>query len=305
MDKDLIKEKYTEDRVPGLVFLSDRFDVSTRTIERWAQKLGITRRGKQMLGLMEGAKVMVYDLETSGVDARIWWPGKQYVGYKQLQGREPKIITVAWKWLGEDKVHYLTWDKNNDDRKLVEEFVKEYNKSDTVIGVNNDNFDNRWLNGRAFKYGLAINTHIKSMDIQKQAKRLFRLPSYSMDFLAKFLGVTHKQSHEGIIMWEKIEKGTPEEREEYMAKMVEYNIGDIVTTEEIYVKMRKYTRPVTHLGVLKGEEKYTCPNCGGEDLTLFKTQTTTAGTLQRIMTCDKDGTQFKISNTNYIKYLER
>lgn len=304
-DKKFIEKEYNKDRQKSLHILADKFEIHTRTVEKWAQKLGLTKKGKQMLGLAEGVKIMVYDLETSGVNARVWWPGKQYVGYKQLQGREPKIITVAWKWLGENEVFTLTWDENNDDRKLVKGFVEHYNEADAVIGVNNDNFDNRWLNARAFKYGLFINTNIRSIDIQKQAKALFRLPSYSMDFMAKFLDVTNKQPHSGISMWEKIENGTPSERKDALEEMVDYNIGDIITTEEIYIKMRRYMKPKSHFGVLVDKPRWSCPNCGGEEITLFKTVTTAAGTIQRLMTCDKDGTQFKLSNTNYIKYLER
>ena len=64
-----------------------------------------------------------------------------------------------------------------------------------VIGQNNDRFDNRWVNARAAKHNLFVNTFIKSFDIMKQTKRLFRLPSYSMAYIAKFFGLTLKQSH--------------------------------------------------------------------------------------------------------------
>ena len=145
---------------------------------------------------------------------------------------------------------------------------------------------------------------VKSFDIIKHCKRLFRLPSYSMAYIAKFMGITLKQSHEGIVMWDKIEDGTPQEQAEYIQKMINYNVGDIVTTEEMFLKLRKYMGHAMHLGVLEGGEKYSCPACGGTNIELFKVTYTNAGTMQYIMRCLDDDVQFKLSHRNYMKFLE-
>ena len=249
------------------------------------------------------AKVLIYDLETSRVDAKLWWSGKQYVGHKHIKS-EPKIITVAWKWLGDDTVQYLTWDKNHSDKKLVEDFVKIYNQADAIVGVNNDNFDNRWLAARAAKHGVLMSPYVKSFDLQKKAKSVFRLVSYSLDYMTKFFGVSNKLQHEGIEMWDKVEMGTKEEQEEGLKAMVEYNIGDIISTEDLYLVIRKYMKGVTHLGTLTGKPKFTCPECGGDNIELIKTVTTAAGTIQRIMRCKDDDVTYKISNTEYIRFLD-
>lgn len=280
--------------------LSDKYSVTTRTIRNWAKKLGLNLMAQSVESPL---KVLVYDIETSRIKANVWWTGKQYVSHAQLT-EEPKIITVAYKWLGQDNVYHLTWDENHSDEDLMKSFLDVYNSADMVIGQNNDKFDNRWVNARAAKYGLTVNTHIKSFDIMKQAKKLFRIPSYSMDYITKFLGVTHKQSHEGIIMWKMIQEGTVEEQKEYLKKMVEYNVGDIISTEEMYLRLRKYMGHKIHLGVMRGKPKYTCPNCGGDNIKLYKTTVTPAGVIQRVMVCLDDEVQFKISNTIYMKYLE-
>ena len=248
-------------------------------------------------------KILIYDLETSRIPAKVWWTGKQFIGHKQLLA-EPAIITVAWKFLGEDKVHYLTWDEEHSDKKLVEEFCKVYNSADEVVGINNDNFDNRWLAARAAKHNIVMSPHIKSFDIQKKAKSVFRLPSYSMEYMAKYFGVSNKLSHEGISMWDKVEDGNKKEQREGLKAMVEYNIGDIIATEDLYLVLRKYMKGISHLGVLNGKAKFSCPECGGTNLELVKTMTTTAGTIQRVMRCLDDDVTFKISNKNYIKFLD-
>lgn len=277
--------------------LASMFGVTTRTVRNWANSLGLTG-----VELSSDFKIMIYDIETSRVTAKVWWTGKQYVGHKQLT-EEPKIISISWKWLGEDKIHALTWDKNHCDKKMVTKFMKEYNSADMVIGQNNDRFDNRWINARAMKHGLHFNTFVKSFDIMKQTKRLFRLPSYSMDYITKFLNVENKQTHEGIHMWDMIQDGNKKQQKEYLQKMVDYNVGDIVSTEAMYIKLRKYMGHKMHFGVLNGQPKYSSPSDGTLDVKLLRVSSTPAGTLQYIMQSNTDNTQYKISHSAYLQFL--
>jgi len=299
-DLDLIRYGY-QDKSKGRLEiqkeLAEYFNVNKRTIRDWAKKIGISGE------IPKNAKIMVYDIETSRAEGKFWWTGKQYINHTQIT-KDPRIISICWKYLGDDKVHQLTWDEYQDDESMLKVFLEHFNQCDMVIGQNNDRFDNRWVAGRAAKHNLTYNSYIKSFDIMKQTKRLFRLPSYSMAFIAKFFGLTLKKSHEGILMWEMIEDGTPEEQKEYLQKMLQYNIGDIVTTEEIYYKLRKYMGHKVHFGVFNGEEKYSCPNCGNTNVSLFKTTYTPAGTIQHIMKCKEDDVMYKISNRDYMKFLE-
>jgi len=248
-------------------------------------------------------KILVYDLETSRINFKRFWTGKQYLSHRDIRGESTRIITVAWKWLGDDKVSHLTWDSNKSDKKLVKEFLKIYNTADQVIGINNDNFDNRLLAARAAKYDLEFNHLIKSFDVQKKAKRAFRLPSYSMAYMAEYFGVSNKLSHEGMVMWDKIEDGTKAEQKEYLKKMIDYNIGDIISTEDLYLRLRKYFTGVTNFATIKGKDRWACPECGSEDVEFYNTTVTSAGTVQRIMKCRTCDTLYKISNTQYIKFL--
>lgn len=288
----------TDSREEAQSILSNHFDVSTRTIRNWANNLGL--EGQQSNA---EARVMIYDIETSRTTAKVWWTGKQYINHKSLKS-EPAIISISWKWLGEDKIHALTWDDNHCDKKMLQEFLVEYNSADMIIGQNNDRFDNRWVNARAMKHNLDIDTHIKSFDIMKQTKRLFRLPSYSMDYITKYLNVENKLTHEGLHMWDMIEDGNKAQQKEYLQKMVDYNVGDIVSTEAMYIRLRKYMGHKVHFGVLNGEEKWTCPIDGSRNVALLKVTATAAGTLQYIMRCNDDGTTYKINNRAYNQYLD-
>lgn len=300
-DKDLILMKYggSQTREEVQTELSIHFDVAERTIRNWANKLEI---GVMAKNLTNPSKILIYDIETSRIPALVWWTGKQYIGHHQLTG-EAKIISIAWKWLGDDKVSDLSWD-DGDDESMMKRFLKEYNKADMVIGQNNDRFDNRWINARAMKHGLDVNVFVRSFDIMKETKRLFRLPSYSMDYITKFLGAENKMKHEGMIMWDKIQFGTPAEKKEYLKKMILYNRQDIVATEDMYLTLRKYMGHKVHFGVLQGGSKHSCPNCGGSNIKLQKATVTPAGTVQRIMKCNDDETVFKFANKQYMNFLE-
>jgi len=280
--------------------LSEEFDVSERTIRTYANDLKLTSNSANI----PNDKVMVYDIETSRVQADVWWTGKQYVNHTQLRN-EPTIISIAWKWIGEDDVYHLTWDENHCDKKMVKEFLIHYNRASMVIGQNNNSFDNKWINTRAAKHRLHVDRFVKSFDIYRMAKRYFRLPSYSMAFMAKYFGLTLKQSHEGLWMWEMIEHGTKEEKEEYLQKMVDYNRGDIVTTEELYLTLKPYFASVQHKGVQSGLPKWSCPVSGSLNVKLLKTIFTEAGTVQRILYCNDSKHQYKVNNKTYMDFLQR
>lgn len=248
------------------------------------------------------SKVLIYDIETSRTPAMVWSTGKQYIRHDQLLD-DPKIITIVAKWLGEDDIFTFVWDKNQSDKKLMKQFLKLYNDADMVIGFNNNSYDNKWINARAMKYGMEVNTHIKSFDIMREAKRLMRIPSYSMDYMCRYFEMEGKYEHSGIKMWDMIQSGTKAEQEKYLQEMCEYNRIDVIRTEELFTRIRRYSSIKVHFGVLEAGDKLTCPNCGSKDIELYKTTTTPAGTIQRVMQCNVDKSQFKMSNSDYINFL--
>lgn len=298
-----IKSKYESDNPRRQVQneLAEAYNVHSRTIRKWATRLRISVEGQSQIN----SRILIYDIETPRLRSELWWSGKQYVNGNDIVD-EPRIISISWKWYGEDKVHAAHWDlESQDDKEMMKLFLEDYNQADVIVGINNDRFDNRWVNARALKHKLQVNSFPRSVDVQKQAKRHFRLPSYSLKYLCGYFDVPHKKlEHEGIIMWRMIQYGTMEERKEYMQKMIEYNVGDIMATEAVFMRLLPFLNLQAHLGVLDGNQKYSCPLCGEtEQIELVNTTSTRAGTIQHIMRCKKDGHTYKISNREYLNWL--
>lgn len=301
-NRQLIIDQYSSNKPRKQVQkeLSDFLNVTKRTIRNYAKELNLGIKASELVD----DKIITYDIETSRIKVDVWSTGKQYINHAQTRS-ETTIISIAWKYIGQDKVYDLRWDENHCDKKMVEEFLKHYNKASMVIGQNNNSFDNKLINTRAAKHRLFVDRYVKSFDIYRMAKRYFRLPSYSMAYMAKYFGLTLKQSHEGIHMWEMIEYGTKEEQSEYLQKMVDYNKGDIVTTEELYMTLKPYFGSVTNTAVKKGLPKWACPVSGSVDVRLLKTIFTEQGTVQRILFCEGSQHQYKVSNKSYMDFLQR
>lgn len=259
------------------------------------------RKAAKKLAKIQPLKILVYDIETTLVEARIWGSGKQYVGHDRI-ANETQILTVAFKWLGSNTMQTLVWKKNND-KKLMEEFLKTYNQADMVMGWNNNQFDNKLINARAMKHGLEVNTFVKSFDIMRQVKKQFKLASYSMAYVSRYLGLGGKLQHNGIKMWDTIQWGTKADAKQELQNMVAYNVQDTQLTEDIYMVLRPYLTHVVHQGVNANKGKCSCPNCATKKTKLYQTQYTAAGTVQRVMKCKKCKTPFKVSNTEYLKTI--
>ena len=273
--------------------ITDPLGTQARKVRGWLQDSNVKS--------IKEPKIMVYDVETTRQKAHVWGTGKQYIRHDQMEG-EQRIITISWKWLGDNKMNSLVWNqKKKCDRKLMKTFLAAYNQADMVIGQNNNAYDNKLINTRAMKYNFDVDTQIKSFDIMKQCKKVFKLDSFSMAYIARYTGLQGKLAHTGIQMWMDVQYGDKKAAKKALKLMSKYNDQDVLVTEEMYFRLRKYLGNIIHIGALVGECKTTCPECGGTNISHYKTTVTQAGTIQHIVRCDDDKVKFKLSNTAYLK----
>lgn len=244
-------------------------------------------------------KRLFYDIETSYNLVKSWRIGYNININMNDIIQERAIITVAYKWAGEEEVTVLSWD-NGCDKKLIEQFMPVLAEADELVGHNVDRYDTKFVTTRALKHGIKALPKYQSTDTLKLAKRHFMFNSNKLDYIAQFLEIGHKTKHRGLDMWDDIILRNDKKA---LEEMIEYNIQDVYLTEEVYNKLMEYSIPKINHQVLTGEMKGKCgcPECGSKKATLVKTYATGAGAKSRLMNCDSCETNYTLSESKYKK----
>jgi len=215
--------------------------------------------------------------------------------------REKKIICICYKWQYEDKVHKLVWDKNQDDTKLIKDFIQVIKHADEIVAHNGDKFDMKELRTRAILTGNLMFPVYRTLDTLKKSRQYFRFASNKLDYIGKVLGLGRKLDHEGMKMWIDI---CEHKDKAQLAKMVDYCEQDVVLLEDVYMAISPYIYHNTNMAVLKGGQKWHCPECASKNVQLSHTDATAMGVIRRHMKCLDCKKFFKISNKTYLYMLE-
>lgn len=245
-------------------------------------------------------KRLFYDIETSYNIVKSWRIGFNINLNMEDIIQERAIITIAYKWEGEEDVTVLSWNKGCD-KKIIEDFVKVMAEADELVGHNVDRYDTKFIMARALKHNIPVLPKYQSTDTLKLAKKHFMLNSNKLDYIAQYLGIGHKTKHRGLSMWDDIIlRNDPKALEE----MIEYNVQDVFLTEQVYHKLMEYSLPKVNHASKQTGNKHTCPQCGSDHAELHKTYISSTGTKTRLMNCLNCSTNFTINNTNYTKFYE-
>jgi DNA polymerase elongation subunit (family B) len=249
----------------------------------------------QKLRSHQTIKRLFFDIETSPNVGYFWRAGyKQNISYENII-QERKIICISYKWEGSEKVHTLTWDKNQCDKEMLEKFVDIANIADELVGHNGDRFDIKWIRTRCVFHRVPMFPKYRTLDTLKKSRGAFYFNSNRLDYIAQYLGVGAKVKHDGFSMWVDVMNGDKKALDD----MVRYCEGDVVVLEDVYHTIKHYVLNNTHAGVITGNFKHSCPQCGNEDAVLLKNNVTAKGTIKRLMECDSCEYVYEISNTAY------
>lgn len=242
-------------------------------------------------------KRLFFDIETSPNVVFSW-----NVGYKLNIPpdnilKERAVICICWKWEGESKVHELHWD-NGDDKELLTKFSFILNSADEIIGHNSDNYDVKWVRTRCIYHGIPMFPDYTQIDTLKLAKAGFRFNSNKLDYIGGFLGVGNKMDTGGFSLWKSI---ILDNDEKAMAKMIKYCKVDVIRLQQIYNKLNVYSKHKTHVGVLMGKNKCSCPNCGSNNYYHQGKVISALGTIKHRMQCKDCHKYYRVSHTEYKK----
>jgi len=236
---------------------------------------------------------LFFDIETSPNIALIWQPGyKISVSHENII-KERAIICVAWKWEGEKRIHYLTWDKNQCDKQLLQEFVEIMHSADEIITHNGDRFDTPWIRTRCLMHDIPMSPDFVSIDTLKAARSKFKFNSNQLNYIAKFLELGQKKPT-GFALWKSI---MLDRDASALKKMVNYCKHDVRLLEQIYEKFSPYLTAKSHRGRYVSD----CPECGSDHTTISNHKTTAAGYKKTQYQCQDCGRYHTIAASRYDK----
>ena len=86
--------------------------------------------------------------------------------------------------------------------------------------------------------------------------------------------------------------------------MVTYCKRDVALLEQVYSRLAAIVPPKSHVGVMAGAEKWSCPHCGGRNIEQHKVKVTARGTKQYQMRCIDDGQYYTIGEPAHASYVE-
>ena len=215
-------------------------------------------------------KELFYDVETAPLPVYVWRLGDQSVRHNQLIRDENgkitfvKIICISYAWNDGGAPKTLVWDKNHDSAAMIKKFDALIAQADVVIGKNSDRFDNKHINThRLLNDGAAIPDWTKHTDdIEKQMRKHFNLPSYSLDYFADLLGVGLKSKMEWDDWIDIVERDDPKK----LKKMIKYCEQDVRITRKVFNKIKTHVTLKLNPNVLSQGEQV-CVHCQSPRIT--------------------------------------
>jgi|SRR5579872_110331 len=215
---------------------------------------------------MANLRVLVFDIETAPMTAYIWALKDQYVDVKQLK---TDWYVLAWgaKWLGDPPSKVIYRDQRNaakieNDKPLLLELWKLLDEADVVITQNGEKFDSPRLNARFMLHGMKPPRPYRHIDTFRLVKKVAAFTSNGLEYLTKKFCVKYKKlSHKkfpGLSLWTECIAGNKRAWEE----MKRYNIHDVLSTEEFYMKIRAWAPESMPTPFLAEKVSILCKTCG-------------------------------------------
>lgn len=210
-------------------------------------------------------RILLFDLETSGILARVFGTRDQNIGLNQIV-EDCHLLSFAAKYLGDPKIFYM--DQRNepvlkDDTKMLKVLSNLLLNTDVVITQNGKSFDEKVLNARITLMGLPAIPKYAHMDTLRMSRGRMKFTSHKLEYMAKALNVECKKLMDrrfiGMDLWNACIANNPEA----WAEMKAYNCADVLALEGVYLKLRPWGVPVD-LNAFYSDSVYRC-QCGAND----------------------------------------
>jgi uncharacterized protein YprB with RNaseH-like and TPR domain len=213
----------------------------------------------------DSPRVAIFDIETLPAVTYTWQLYDQNIGVEQVI-QEISLCSWAAKFLNEAIIYSdclsVSEALTRDEERITRSCWKFLSGVDVLVGHNITNFDNKLMNTFFLKYNLPPLKYIL-VDTLVIAKANFRFSSNKLTFINRILGIRDKISNEGFPLWKKCCEGD----QESLDIMLNYNIGDIYSTEGLFYRFRPYIKNL-NVSLYNEIEEMQCPVCGSKNLNI-------------------------------------
>lgn len=223
-------------------------------------------------------RILIFDIESSPL------LGYAYGIYEQniiKVVREPHLMSFAYKWYGEKKIHchalpdYPLYKKEPyNDRELVKDLHALLDKADIVIAHNGNSFDIKVSNSRFLINKLDPISNYITIDTLREARKRFKFSSNKLTDLAMYAGVGSKIENKKDL-WFNCLIGDMKS----WGQMKKYNTHDVYLLEGIYEWMKPWIKH-PNLNIFNGTVA-SCPKCLSTKIIHYGKRYSTSGIYQR------------------------
>lgn len=221
-----------------------------------------------------GAKIATMDIENFPMLSYHWGMFKQFISPIQVV-EHTTLMSYCFKWLDSPHVFYDDnrgmGRKMRNDNRLLKGLHRILDGVDMHVAQNGERFDLPKIRARMAVEGYAPLKPTKVMDTLLQNKKHFGFASNSLDFMSNVLDLSNKKKKHGAFpgfeLWLECLQDNPDAWNECK----DYNIRDVVATEEMYLRLRGWYNGGHNVAVFndydptEGEAEHHCDKCGSPD----------------------------------------
>ena len=208
---------------------------------------------------MNEPKVLIWDLETGGVNA--------------LRSDLGMMLCFGYKWLGEKQTYCPTVDefpgwfdggrgrkgRGVNDKPLLLHALKIMEQADLLVAHYGDKFDRRFFQGRCAIHNLMPPPPTKQRDTLRIARRAFNFSSNRLGALALTLELTEEKHQKTRDEWPGWWLRAMAGDRQAIHEMAKYCKQDVRTLEQVYLRLRPYDWEHPRLFA----DRSLCRMCGG------------------------------------------
>lgn len=193
---------------------------------------------------MQELNVVLFDIETAPMTVYAWGRRDVNIALNQVK-KDWHLLAFAAKKLGAPASSVVYHDQSKEkeisnDKALLEKIWNILDEADVVITHNGRKFDSRKLNARFILNEMNPPSPYKHFDTLSVVRNVADFTSSSLEYLTDKLCVKYKkQKHDkypGMALWNACLAGD----KNVWKEMKRYNIYDVLSLEEFYMKIRAW-----------------------------------------------------------------